>query len=159
MKEDRYRRKSNIPLNGYDNISSANSDEELIDSIEYSRVINKLIHIIIYTRSNIAFAFNRLAQFISNLAARYSHEVKTLLRYLRLNSNISIVYRENGNKATQLIEYSNINYAINKSDRKCIIKQIFMLNEESISWANKKQRLVSTSIMKTEYITLSECFR
>ena len=100
IKEDRYRRKSNISLNGYNNISLANLDEELINNIEYSRVINKLIHIIIYTRSNIVFTLNRLAQFISNLIARYNYEVKTLLRYLRSNSNILIIYRENDNKAT-----------------------------------------------------------
>ena len=32
-----------------------------------------------------------------------------------------IVYRGNGNEATQLIKYSNIDYVINKSDRKCIM--------------------------------------
>ena len=80
------------------------------------------MHIIIYTRSDIAFAFNRLAQFISNLITRYSYEVKTLLRYLRSNSNILIIYRGNGNEATQLIEYLNIDYAMNKSDRKYIIR-------------------------------------
>ena len=36
MKEDRHRRKSNISLNDYDNISLVDLDEELIDSIEYS---------------------------------------------------------------------------------------------------------------------------
>ena len=61
IKEDRYRRKSNISLNDYNNISLADLDEELIDSIEYSRVINKLIYIIIYTRFDIVFALNRLA--------------------------------------------------------------------------------------------------
>ena len=80
------------------------------------------MHIIIYTRPNIAFAFNRFAQFISNLVARYSYKVKTLLRYLRSNPNILIIYRENGNKVTQLIKYLNIDYAINKSNRKYIIR-------------------------------------
>ena len=61
MEKDRYRRKSNISLNGYNNISLTGLDEELINNIEYSRVINKLIHMMIYTRSNIAFALNRLA--------------------------------------------------------------------------------------------------
>ena len=61
MEKDRYRRKSNIPLNDYNNISLVDLDEELIDSIEYSRVISKLIHIIIYMRSDIAFALDRLA--------------------------------------------------------------------------------------------------
>ena len=61
MKKDRYRRKSNISFNDYNNILLADSDEELIDSIEYSRIINKLIYMIIYTRPNIAFALNRLA--------------------------------------------------------------------------------------------------
>ena len=61
MKKDRNRRKSNISFNDYNNILLADSDEELINSIEYSRVINKLIHIIIYTRPDIAFALNKFA--------------------------------------------------------------------------------------------------
>ena len=61
MKKNKHRDKINISLNNYDNISPADSDEQKIDSIDYSRVIEKLMHMMIYTRSDIAFALGKLS--------------------------------------------------------------------------------------------------
>ena len=61
MKKDKHRDKIDISLNNYDNILSAASDEQKIDSIDYSRVIGKLIHMMIYTRSDIAFTLEKLS--------------------------------------------------------------------------------------------------
>ena len=84
----------NVLINEYDNISQIDSDEESIDRTEYIRIIEKLIYMIMYTRSNIAFALKKLAQFMSDLFKRYNYKIKTLLRYLRFNFDILIIYRE-----------------------------------------------------------------
>ena len=122
MKEDRYKRKAVILLNEYNKIIPTNLDEKRIDKTNYTRVIEKLIYIIIYTRPDIVFALGKLSQFISNLTIRYSYEIKELLRYLRFNSNISIIYQGKENKIIQLIEYSDTNYIIDRDDRKSIIE-------------------------------------
>ena len=57
-------------------------------------MIEKLIYIIMYMRSNIAFALKKLTQFISDFFTRYNYEIKTLLKYLRFNLNMLIIYRE-----------------------------------------------------------------
>ena len=93
MEEDKHYGKIDIPLNGYNDILSASPDEQLIDSIEYSRVIGKLMHMMVYIRPDIAFALGKLSQYMSNLAARYGYGIKTLLRYLRFNSDMLIVYQ------------------------------------------------------------------
>lgn len=159
MEENRHRGKTNIPLNGYNDISPAGPDEELIDSTDYSRVIGKLMHMMVYTRPDIAFALGRLAQFMSNPAVRHGHGVKALLRYLRSNPDMPIVYQGDDNEAIQLVGYSDADYAADKSDRKCIMGQIFMLGGGPISWASRKQRSVSTSTTEAEYMALSECSR
>ena len=51
-----------------------------------------------YIKSNIAFALKKLTQFISDFFICYNYEIKTLLKYLRFNFNISIIYREENNK-------------------------------------------------------------
>ena len=61
-------------------------------------MIEKLMHIMIYTRSNIAFALKKLIQFINNLFTRYNYEIKILLRYLRFNFDILIIYRKRSNE-------------------------------------------------------------
>ena len=52
------------------------------------------MHIIIYTRSNVVFALKKLTQFINDFFIRYNYEIKTLLKYLRFNFNMLIIYRE-----------------------------------------------------------------
>ena len=84
----------NVLINEYDNISQIDLNKESIDKIEYIRIIEKLMHMMIYTKSNIAFALKKLAQFISDFFKRYNYEIKTLLKYLRFNLNISIIYRK-----------------------------------------------------------------
>ena len=96
-------------------------------------MIKKLIYMMIYTRSNIAFALKKLTQFINDFFTRHNYEIKTLLRYLRFNSNMLIIYREGNNEVIQLIDYSDADYIFNKSDRKSTISQVFMFRNESIS--------------------------
>ena len=80
------------------------------------------MHMMIYTRSDIAFALEKLSQFMSNLVVRHDHEIKTLLRYLRFNANMSIVYRGGDKNTVRLIDYFDADYAANTRDRKSTIR-------------------------------------
>ena len=85
-----------------------------------------------YTRSNIAFALKKLIQFISDLFTHYNYKIKTLLKYLRTNFNISIIYRKKSDEIVQLIDYLNTNYVFDKSDQKSIMNQVFIFEGKSI---------------------------
>ena len=60
IKEDKYY-KTEILINNYNAINSATLEKERIDREDYARVIDKLIYIIIYTRSNIIFVLKKLS--------------------------------------------------------------------------------------------------
>ncbi len=59
----------------------------------------------------------------------------------------------------KLVEYSDSDYVSNRLDCKSILIYIYMLNEESVFWMSWKQKFVVTSIIKTEYMTLSICVK
>ena len=120
-------------MNEYDNISQIDLNEESIDKIEYVRIIKKLMYMMIYTRSNIAFTLKKLTQFISDLFKRYDYEIKILLKYLRFNLDMSIIYRKESDEVVQLIDYSNANYVSDKNDKKSTMDQVFMFKGGSIS--------------------------
>ena len=96
-------------------------------------MIEKLMHVMMYTRPNIAFALKKLTQFINDSFKRHNYEIKTLLRYLRFNLNMSIIYRRENDEVVQLVDYSNANYAFNKNNKKSTMSQVFILENESIS--------------------------
>ena len=122
-------------------------------------MIEKLMYMMMYTRSNIAFALKKLIQFINDFFKRHDHEIKTLLKYLRFNLDMLIIYRGENDEIVQLIDYSNANYAFDKNDKKSTMNQVFIFKGEPISWTSKKQRSMFTFIIKTKYIILSKCFR
>jgi hypothetical protein len=65
------------------------------------------------TRPDIAFAINKLAQYMLNPINYHQNTVKHLIRYLRLTKDMEIRYRsENSN----LINYINADYEGDKSD-------------------------------------------
>ena len=84
----------NVLMNEYDNISQIDSNKKSIDKIEYIKMIEKLMHIMMYIRSNIAFALRKLTQFMSDFFKRHDYEIKALLKYLRFNLDMPIIYRE-----------------------------------------------------------------
>ncbi len=53
-----------------------------------------------------------------------------------------------------LVGYADSNFARDPEDRKSVMGYYFFLNRAVISWNSKKQRTVSTSTTKSEYITL-----
>ena len=97
-KKNRHRNKMNILINKYDNISQIDLNKKSIDKIEYIRIIEKLIYIMMYIRSNIVFALKKLTQFINDLFIHYNYKIKTLLKYLRFNFNMLIIYRKKSNE-------------------------------------------------------------
>ena len=88
----------NVLINKYDNITQIDLNKKSIDRTEYTRMVEKLIYIMMYTRSNIAFALKKLTQFINDFFKRHNHKIKTLLRYLRFNFNMLIIYRKKNNE-------------------------------------------------------------
>ena len=154
--EEDIHRKTIILMNEYNLIQLATDKEARIDKIKYVRIIGTLIHLIIYIRPDIIFALGKLSQFIKNLIAKHDYKIKVLLQYIRSSCNRKITYKKGELK---LIEFLDIDYAVDKADRKLTLKQVFIFARGPVSWASKKQKSVVTLITETEYMALSECSR
>ncbi len=58
-----------------------------------------------------------------------------------------------------LIGFADSNFAGDPEDRKSVMGHCFFLNRAVVSWCSKKQRTVSTSTTKAEYIALGHAAR
>lgn len=59
----------------------------------------------------------------------------------------------------RLIDFVDNNFIKDLKDQKSVIGYCFFLNKVVISWSSKKQRIVSTFTIKTEYIALKHTIR
>lgn len=124
----------------------------------YQHIIKKLIYLLCGTRPNIAFVVSQLSRHNANPRIGYFKNTKQIIRYLKGIMHLSIVYRAGINKKNQslysLVSYTNSNYANDPNDRKSMIRHCCFINGRVVSWWNKKQQTVSTSITKAKYIAL-----
>lgn len=58
-----------------------------------------------------------------------------------------------------LIRYTDSNFINNPEDRTSVIAYCFFINRALVSWNSKKQRIVFTSTIEAEYITLGYAAR
>ena len=96
-----------------------------------------------------------MSQYFSNSTKHHECTLKKLLQYVRSIINLDIMYKFSENQV--MLEYSDSNYTSDKQDCRFILRYMYMLEDESVSWTNHKQKFVVTLITETEYIIMSIC--
>ncbi len=156
MKQDKHKT-TDLSMNEYDALHSAELEDVRINQHEYQQVIESLMYAAIHTRLDIIFALNRLSQYLSNSAKHHEHILKKLMWYVRFIIDLDIMYEVS--ESMKLVEYSDSDYISDRLDCKLILIYIYMLDEESVFWMSWKQKFVVTLIIETEYMTLSICIK
>jgi len=78
MRQDKHKT-TDLSMNKYDALHSAELEDVRINQHEYQQVIESLMYAAIHTRFNIAFALNWLSQYLSNSAKHHEHALKKLM--------------------------------------------------------------------------------
>ena len=97
----------------------------------------------------------------SNPCQRYLAAAKYVLKYLKEIINLDIVYKKQSiSKSSHRfwsneIELFDMNWKKNLDSRRFIINFIILLNDIIMIWKNYKQFMIALSIMKVEYMTLT----
>ncbi len=78
MRQDKHK-VTDFSMNEYDALRSAEFKDVRINQHEYQQVIESLMYAAIYTCFDIAFALNRLSQYLSNSAKHHEHTLKKLM--------------------------------------------------------------------------------
>ncbi len=117
-------------------------------------------------RPDITFAVGQLSKHNADPRKRHLRAAKRVVRYLKGTMNMGLVFgRETANRLPKkpplygLLGYANSNFAGDSEDRKSVMGYCFFLNEAVVLWSSKKQRIVSTSTTKAEYIALGHVAR
>jgi len=101
------------------------------------------------TRPDIAYAVNKVSQFIQDPRESRWSAVKRILRYLK--STISYYFCIYKNSSKQLTAYSDSDWASCPDDRRSTSGYCVLLGKNILSWSSKKQPTVSRSSTESEY--------
>ncbi|KAK0573554.1 hypothetical protein LWI29_009785 [Acer saccharum] len=120
----------------------------LTDVTEFRQVIGALQYLS-FTRPDIAFAVNKLAQFMHHPTTGHWAIAKRLLRYLHGTISHGLVVRRDS--PLLLHAFSDADWAGNQDDRTSTSAYVVFLGSNAISWCSRKQRSVARSSTEAEY--------
>jgi len=125
--------------------------------LEYCATVGVLMYLMICTRPDLAFTLSRLSKFSSRPGTKHAAAIKRVLRYLVGTQDMGIAFNipSSSSPATNLLGYSDSDFAADLNNRRSTSGFVFLLNGGPISWKSKQQSLVTTSTHDAEYVGLS----
>ena len=159
----------------------ANAEGELVNEkrkSQYLQAIGKLMHLC-YTKPDIIFSVNKLAQFSSKLYVIHESTLHRVFGYVKSTMSFGIKYRREQiylyldyftvghniigyagtSKKEEMQAISDADHASDPTDRKSIRGFVFTIISGAIFFNSTKQRSVAVSTTEAEYIALSLAFR
>ena len=129
-------------------LTKATSDSELFDKEVYQSAIGSLLYLSMRTRRDIAYAVGIVARFYSQPTKEHWTTVKHILRYLNGIQNYGLLY--SSGETSDLIGYSDVDWAGDINDCKSTIGYLFKLGGATISRKSQKQTSMALSTADAE---------
>jgi hypothetical protein len=137
------------------NLHISTNPDEMID-VPYASLISSINYCTISTCPDIAYATNKCAQFTSKPTLSHWEAAKRIVHYLLSTKDYGITYRQEGKGvegyAHNLVGFTDADFAGDVNDQKSTTGWVFTFNGALVSWASKKQGLVTCSLMEVELV-------
>ena len=133
--------------------NSVNSEaEDISGKVPFREAVGSLRYLVTGTRPDLSFAVNQVSQYMEKPKVHHWQAVKRIFKYLKSTVNYGILYSSEGEK---IQGYSDSDYANCPDTRKSITGYIFLNANGAITWASRKQPIVTLSSMEAEYVAAS----
>ncbi|KAL8160791.1 hypothetical protein V2J09_012280, partial [Rumex salicifolius] len=125
-------------------LSSPTTNMQLVGSLQYLSL----------TRPDVAFAVNKLSQYMQAPKSEHWASLKRLLRYLNGTTDQGVVIYSN--TPSTLHCFSDVDWVGDKDDYASTTGYLIYFGKTPISWRSRKQRSVSRSSTEVEYRALAD---
>jgi len=147
-----------IPMDTQKTLSAAQSPASTSEfaamrNVPYREAVGSLMYLALATRPDIAFAISIVSHFTIRPGLEHWESVKRIFRYLKGTRELWLTYGSlpGGEK---LQGYADADGSM-AEDRHAISGYAFMLGGGVISWASKRQEIVSLSTTESEYVAIT----
>jgi hypothetical protein len=128
---------------------SKNDEGPTVDSTLYKSLVGSLLYLTT-TRPHIMYATNLVSRFKESPKDSHWKMAKQILRYVARTLNFGLWYTKSD--SNQLFGYTDNDFPGSLDDSKSTSGHVFLLGMNLISWASKKQPIVSISSAEAEYV-------
>ncbi|XP_039117954.1 secreted RxLR effector protein 161-like [Dioscorea cayenensis subsp. rotundata] len=116
---------------------------------KYAQIIGSLMHLMSFTRPDIAYAVCRLSRYTQNPNREHWYAFVRLMKYLRGTMNYGILY---SGYPTVLEGYSGANWISNSNETKSTSGYMFTLGGCAVAWKSARQTIIARSTIESEFV-------
>lgn len=120
-----------------------------VDSTEFKQLVGSLRYLTA-TRPDLMFSVNLVSRYMEEPTEQHMLAAKRILRYVQGTTSLGIRYSRGGEPI--LLGYVDSDYARDADDKKSTSGYAFMLGKGAVSWASKKQPIVTLSTTEAEFV-------
>ncbi|GKF30136.1 hypothetical protein Tco_0096478, partial [Tanacetum coccineum] len=125
-----------------------------IDPTHYHGMVGTLMYLTT-SRPDLTFDVCMCARYQAKPTEKHLHVIKRIFKYLKETVNRGLWYPKDSSIA--LIAYADADHAGCQDTRLSTSGSMQLLGDRLVSWSSKRQKSVSISSRKVEYIALSGC--
>jgi histone deacetylase 1/2 len=118
------------------------------DSTKYRSIVGALQYLTL-TRTNLAFAVNKVCQFLHMPTTVHWSAVKCILRYVKLTADMGLSIQKSGSRL--ISAFTDADWAGSVDDRRSTGGFAIFFGPNLVSWSARKQTTVSRSSTEAEY--------
>ncbi|PIL23016.1 hypothetical protein GSI_14323 [Ganoderma sinense ZZ0214-1] len=119
-------------------------------NVPYREAVGSLQYASLGTRPDITYAVSVLSRFLENPGRAHWEACKRVFRYLAGTKSLRLTY---GREQRDLVGFTDADGSMHE-DRKAISGYAFLIDGGAVSWASKKQEIISLSTTKSEYVAI-----
>ncbi|GJR17799.1 hypothetical protein Tco_0966326 [Tanacetum coccineum] len=136
----------------------ASTPEEVkrMKNVPYALAVRSIMYAVRCTRPDVAFAQNITSWFQQNPGESHWTAMKNILKYLRNNKDMFLVYGGNPEAELRVDCYCDAVFESDRDDTKSQTGYVFILNGGVVDWKSSKQSITAMSATEAEYIAASE---
>ena len=120
-------------------------------NVPYREAVGSLMYASLGTRPDITYAVSILARFSDNPGRAHWEAVKRMFCYLAGTRKLKLTY---GASSYDLVGYTDADGSMHE-DRKAISGYAFLIDGGAVSWASKRQEIISLSTTESEYVAIT----
>ncbi|KAL9366567.1 hypothetical protein Peur_037766 [Populus x canadensis] len=101
------------------------------------------------------YAVSLISRYMENPKEIHLLAAKRIFRYLQGTADFGLLYKKG--EHSDLMGFTNSDYAGDQDDRKSTSGYVFMLGTGAVSWSSKKQPIVTLSTTEVEFVAAASC--
>ena len=123
----------------------------------YQQQVGSLMYLMTNTRSDITFAVNQCARYMSNPGPDHFKSLNYIWKYLLNSINYELVFN---NKEKPILQgFADADWGGDYPTRKSTTGYVFTFGNTTTSWASKLQKTVALSSCEAEYMALKDAIK